>query len=75
MTPIQVRVGDVAEMRKAHPCGGVEWDVTRVGADIGLMCRTCGRRVMLARDEFERRLKTLRSNDQSESGASESCAD
>jgi len=50
-------VGDVVEMRKAHPCGGKTWEVVRVGADIGMVCRMCGRRVMLPRREFTRRVK------------------
>ncbi|MFA6666262.1 MAG: DUF951 domain-containing protein, partial [Armatimonadota bacterium] len=54
--PVEVSVGQIAEMRKAHPCGGLEWSVVRVGADIGLKCIKCGRRVMLPREEFERRL-------------------
>ncbi|HVK02654.1 MAG TPA: DUF951 domain-containing protein [Armatimonadaceae bacterium] len=53
--PTSVQPGDMARLRKAHPCGGREWRVTRIGADIGLECLTCGRRVMLTRDEFERR--------------------
>ncbi len=60
MTPMQIKAGDIAEMRKAHPCGGFEWEVTRAGADIGLKCGKCGRRVMLPRGEFERRVKSLR---------------
>ncbi len=52
-----VSVGDIVEMRKAHPCGGAQWRVTRVGADIGLECVTCGRRIMLGRDTFQRRIK------------------
>lgn len=43
-------------MRKPHACGANEWRITRVGADIGVECEACGRRVMLPRDEFERRL-------------------
>jgi hypothetical protein len=50
-----LRVGDTVRLRKAHPCGGREWSVTRIGADIGLECRTCGRRVLLLLEEFERR--------------------
>lgn len=50
-------VGDVVEMRKPHPCGGTVWAVTRVGADIGLVCKTCGRRVLLARRQFARQAK------------------
>ena len=52
-------VGHVARLRKPHPCGGQEWTVTRVGADIGLACTTCGRRVLLSRETFERRLQRL----------------
>lgn len=52
---VPVSLGDVAWLRKTHPCGGRAWRVTRIGADIGLVCATCGRKVLLARDEFERR--------------------
>lgn len=57
--PVPVAVGDVARLRKPHPCGGCEWEVTRIGADIGLRCATCGRRMMLTRDDFERSLRRL----------------
>ena len=53
----QLYIGDVVEMRKAHPCGGLQWQVVRVGADIGLVCLTCERRVLLARRQFARRAK------------------
>jgi len=46
-------------MRKPHPCGGDEWEIYRVGADIGLRCLTCQRRVMLARSVFLKRLKRV----------------
>ncbi len=52
-------MGDVLRLRKAHPCGGSDWDVTRLGADIGLRCRTCGHRVLLERAVLKRRLKTF----------------
>jgi len=56
---LTVHIDDVVRMRKPHPCGGVEWVVTRVGADIGLRCLTCGRRVMLPRSRFEKRVKRV----------------
>lgn len=49
--------GDIVLMRKPHPCGGTEWEVTRVGADIGMVCLTCQRRVMLSRRDFTRQVK------------------
>lgn len=52
-----VAVGDVVRLKKSHPCGANEWEVTRVGADIKLCCRGCGRTVMLERYEFDRRFR------------------
>jgi len=56
---IDFRMGDVLRLRKPHPCGGFEWEVVRVGADIGLKCGTCTHRVMLERRTVEKRLKTF----------------
>jgi hypothetical protein len=52
-----IRIGDVVRLSKAHPCGGNEWQVVRLGADIGLKCLECGRRVLLNRSVFERRVR------------------
>jgi hypothetical protein len=57
--PIEISLNDIVRMRKPHPCGGYEWRVVRLGADIGIKCLTCGRRVLLPRSEFERRLKAI----------------
>lgn len=54
---MEIRLGDVVRLRKVHPCGGDEWEVVRLGADIGITCRTCGRRVLLDRSLFEKRVK------------------
>jgi hypothetical protein len=55
----EIKLGDVVRMKKAHPCGGCEWRVVRLGADIGIKCLTCGRRVLLERGVFERRVKEI----------------
>lgn len=57
--PLEVVIGDVVRLKKPHPCGSYEWTVTRLGADIGLRCTGCGRRVMLSRRTLEKRLKTF----------------
>jgi hypothetical protein len=56
---LEVRMGDVVRLRKPHPCGGFEWEVVRLGADIGIRCQTCRRRVLLDRRTFEKRVKTF----------------
>ena len=50
---------DVVRLRKPHPCGGDEWRVVRLGADIGAVCTTCGRRMMMPRVKFEKQVKQV----------------
>jgi hypothetical protein len=57
MAPLNLRRGDVLRLRKPHPCGSPDFEVVRLGADIGLHCVSCGRRIMLARSLLERRLE------------------
>ncbi|MBR4429126.1 MAG: DUF951 domain-containing protein [Clostridia bacterium] len=52
-------VGDVVRLKQPHPCGGYEWTLTRVGADMKLRCDTCGHVVMLDRQVFEKRVKKI----------------
>ncbi len=52
-----VHIGDIVRLRKAHACGGWEWEVVRTGADIGLVCLTCKRRLLMPRDQFRRAVK------------------
>jgi hypothetical protein len=54
-----LQLNDLLRLRKPHPCGSYEWTVTRLGADIGLECKGCGRRVLLTRRELARRLKVM----------------
>ncbi len=56
---MEIRLDDVVRLKKKHPCGGYEWQVTRLGADIGIKCLQCQRRVMLKRSVFERRVKAF----------------
>lgn len=61
-----LQLNDHIRLRKPHPCGSYEWTVTRLGADIGLECRGCGRRVMLTRRELSRRMKAILPQDEPE---------
>ena len=56
---LELRLNDVLRLRKPHPCGGFEWRVVRLGADIGLECLTCRRYVLLSRREVEKRTKAI----------------
>jgi hypothetical protein len=55
--PLDLHLGDIVQMRKPHPCGGDRWRIVRLGAEIGIRCLTCDRKVLLPRSTFERRIK------------------
>ncbi|MDH7486495.1 MAG: DUF951 domain-containing protein [Anaerolineae bacterium] len=57
--PLEIHLGDIVRLRKAHPCGSYEWEVVRVGADIRLRCCRCGRRVLLPRQDLQRHVKEV----------------
>lgn len=54
---IPVDVGDVVKLKKQHPCGSNQWEVEKLGMDIGLKCLGCGRRVRILRSQFNRRFR------------------
>jgi len=54
-----LRLGDVVRLRKSHPCGGLDWEVVRLGADIGLRCLRCKRRVLMSRSALDKRMKAI----------------
>lgn len=56
---LDIRIGDVVQLRKRHPCGSDRWQVYRVGADIGLRCLGCERRVMIPRSKLTRQVKAV----------------
>lgn len=66
MKIIPVNVGDVVKMKKAHPCGANEWEVNKLGMDIGLTCRGCGHKIRLERSRFNGRFRgyVRRSNEE-----------
>ncbi|NLG33590.1 MAG: DUF951 domain-containing protein [Syntrophomonadaceae bacterium] len=49
-------LGDIVRMKKKHPCGSLNWQIIRMGADIKIKCQGCGRLVMLPRNQFERQM-------------------
>jgi hypothetical protein len=62
----ELQLEDRVRLRKPHPCGSYEWKIYRLGADIGLECLRCGRRVLLDRRTLARRLKTLLPKEETE---------
>ncbi|MBW4439131.1 MAG: DUF951 domain-containing protein [Pleurocapsa minor GSE-CHR-MK-17-07R] len=68
--PRTVNTGDEVEMRKAHPCGSTRWKVFRTGADIGLQCLGCGKRMLMPRGEFNKHARQITPISETERGTS-----
>ena len=56
---LEINTGELVLLKKKHPCGNYEWQVVRVGADIGIKCIKCGHCVLIERSVFERRVKVF----------------
>lgn len=57
----QIKLGDVVEMKKPHPCASrcSEFTIVRVGADIKIQCKGCGNIMMLPREVFNKKCKRI----------------
>ena len=64
---MDVRPGDVLEMKKAHPCGNRRFLVLRSGMDFKIRCTGCGHEIMIPRLKCEKNIKKIiRENEGSE---------
>ncbi len=60
MQPIpKIAVGDVLELKKPHPCGEKRFSVMRIGSDIRILCKGCGRDMTLPRIKLEKAIKKI----------------
>ncbi len=55
------QIGQQVEMKKSHPClqRSTLFEVVKIGADIKIKCLGCGTILMMTRDHFNQRLKTV----------------
>ena len=56
---MDIQVGDVLNMKKAHPCGSKQWLVLRTGADLRLRCGGCGHELMTPRFKVEKNIRSI----------------
>lgn len=55
----EYELNDIVEMKKQHPCGSSNFQITRMGADIKIKCTECARTIMMTRRDFEKRMKRI----------------
>ena len=56
---MDLRLHDIVELKKPHPCGGTRWEILRVGMDIKLRCQGCGHELMLPRSKAEKSIRKI----------------
>lgn len=50
---------DTLELKKSHPCGSKLFTVARVGSDIRIICKGCGRDMTMPREKLEKAIKKI----------------
>lgn len=56
---LKIGTGDVLELKKKHPCGGKLFTVLRLGSDVRIVCKGCGRDLTLPRVKLEKAIKKI----------------
>lgn len=59
MDIIKFKVGDIIELKKAHPCGEKNFKVLRVGSEMRICCVGCGRDLTIERIKLEKVTKKI----------------
>ena len=63
---MDIKVGDVLQMKKPHPCDCYMFNVLRVGMDFRLECQKCGHKIMIPRAKAEKNIKKVIRNESNE---------
>ena len=69
MEIIKFKPNDILEMKKPHPCGSAQFKILRVGSDIRVVCRGCGRDMVIDRIKLEKATKKILSNESDTRGS------
>lgn len=56
---MDVRVKDILQMKKPHPCGERRFLVLRSGMDFRLQCMGCGRTFLIPRLKAEKNIRSI----------------
>ncbi|MBO4308392.1 MAG: DUF951 domain-containing protein [Clostridia bacterium] len=62
MVIVPIHPEDRLQLKKKHPCGGDTFRVLRVGAEVRIVCETCGRDMTVDRLKLEKAVRRLVKN-------------
>ena len=56
---MDLKVGEIIETRKQHPCGGNRFEIMRTGIDFRIKCLKCQKQIWISRTKLEKRIKKV----------------
>ena len=56
---MDIKVNDIIEVKKQHPCGSKAFIVLRIGMDFKIRCMKCGHEIILPRQKIEKNIRTI----------------
>lgn len=67
MNIIKIQTGDILHLKKPHPCGCADFSVMRVGSQVRIICKGCGRDMNVDRIKLEKSIKSITVSEQEQS--------
>jgi hypothetical protein len=62
--PLDLKVGDIVETKKNHPCGSNRFEIMRTGMDFRIKCLGCDKQIWISRVNIEKRVKKIMKKDE-----------
>lgn len=56
---MDIRAGDILQLKKPHPCGERRFRVLRTGMDLRLQCLRCGHSLLMPRLKAEKSIQAI----------------
>lgn len=54
---MEYNIGEIVELKKPHPCGSHQWQITRVGVDFKFKCMGCEHVITIPRQDAIKKIK------------------
>ncbi|WP_338028373.1 DUF951 domain-containing protein [Crassaminicella indica] len=56
---MDLKLGDIIQVKKNHPCGSNQFEIMRTGMDFRIRCLGCDKQVWIPRVKLEKRIKKI----------------
>lgn len=56
---MEIKIGDIINTKKKHPCGSYQFEILRVGMDFRMRCVICDKQIWISRTNLEKRITSI----------------